>query len=331
MQSRHHLATLTFDGPHYADHGLDLDDLQELAAYRKIVVETAIELWRRHNPGRDRLPKGFEEGIVLKFYQLTAGSATVPIERVVDESGQDVPFRIEDEVEEAAEIIDHALAAASEDSAPPERLPASVVPMIQKWGETLRPGSSMLLQSCRSPLSVGRVLADPDKIRNRKEKPMSTTGPFRTIFRTESETPPHGADCYSKEVLDSRGRQLRVEHYHGGRMTVLVTFQYFEKHGIPIVVKTFSDVLEDGELRQSARNTIQTIGGVSIVYIYGSRDQLMYINIEHPVQNGDRRVLSLEGKIDSDEILFNDGARSGSRELDEMLDVLREKSESNFE
>ncbi len=154
MQSRHHLATLTFDGPHYADHGLDLDDLQELAAYRKIVVETAIELWRRHNPGRDRLPKGFEEGIVLKFYQLTAGSATVPIERVVDESGQDVPFRIEDEVEEAAEIIDHALAAASEDSAPPVRLPASVVPMIQKWGETLRPGSSMLLQSCRSPLSV---------------------------------------------------------------------------------------------------------------------------------------------------------------------------------
>ena len=44
---------------------LDFDVLNELRVYRKIVVETAKELWRQGNLDRQNLPSGFENGLRL--------------------------------------------------------------------------------------------------------------------------------------------------------------------------------------------------------------------------------------------------------------------------
>ena len=67
------LTTLRFEGPRFEDHGLDLDVLPELMAYKALLIETAKSLWRAQHLGRERLPKGFEANLSIKFYELSKG------------------------------------------------------------------------------------------------------------------------------------------------------------------------------------------------------------------------------------------------------------------
>ncbi len=134
---RHHLATLTFKGPRFDDHGLDLSVLPELLAYRKLVVETAKALWRRQNSDRERLPKGFEENISIKFYTLEPGSTAVPLERVYESEESGLPVEIGDEVEMAVGIIEDTMSAAEREDSPPSSLPGEIVPLFEEFGKTL--------------------------------------------------------------------------------------------------------------------------------------------------------------------------------------------------
>ena len=52
---------LTFKGERFRDHALDLQALNELSQFQKIVGETAKTLWRIANPDRERLPSHFEQ------------------------------------------------------------------------------------------------------------------------------------------------------------------------------------------------------------------------------------------------------------------------------
>jgi len=146
------LTTITFSGQRFDDAGLELDVLSELLAYRKLLIETAKELWRTENPVRQRLPKGFEESIRLKFYSIERGSTIVPIKRVVqhDESLLfDAPSR-GDEIDEAAQLIDETIAAVSVDRPIPERMPKSVLPLLAAVGENLREGESIRTRAAGS-------------------------------------------------------------------------------------------------------------------------------------------------------------------------------------
>jgi hypothetical protein len=81
MRTRYPITTQKFNGARFEDHGLDLDVLHELIAYKVLLIETAKSLWRAKNPNRQRLKKNFEESVRLKFYELEPGSVAVPIER----------------------------------------------------------------------------------------------------------------------------------------------------------------------------------------------------------------------------------------------------------
>jgi len=147
------VTTITFSGPRFDDAGLELDVLSELLAYRKLLIETAKELWRTENRERQRLPKGFEESIRLKFYSIESGSAVVPIKRVVSRDGSllfEVPPRA-DEIDEAAQLIDETIAAVSEDRTVPERMPKIVLPLLAALGENLREGEAIRTHAVRSP------------------------------------------------------------------------------------------------------------------------------------------------------------------------------------
>ena len=76
------LASLRFDGKRFEGHALDVECTQELIAYRSLILECAKELWRRKNPGRVRLPRGFEDGFRVQFDRIDEGSAVVPLRRV---------------------------------------------------------------------------------------------------------------------------------------------------------------------------------------------------------------------------------------------------------
>jgi hypothetical protein len=136
-KSRHELVTHFFKGGRFDDHGIDVDVLPDLIAYKKILVETAKEIWRRKNPNRRRLPKNFDETLSLKFYVIRAGSAGVPLMREIQSEQTKLAFD-RDELDEAVEMLDDAIEAIAADKPLPEALPKNVIPLFGDYGKTLR-------------------------------------------------------------------------------------------------------------------------------------------------------------------------------------------------
>ncbi len=141
------LTTLRFDGPRFKDHGLEIDVLPELVAYKRLLLDTAKELWRRNHPDRERLPKGFETSVSIKFFELTEGSTAVPLVREVQIDDGVLPFVIDDELDEAAETLEAAIEAAGDERPMPENLPKNVIPLFGEFGKYLADGESIYAQA----------------------------------------------------------------------------------------------------------------------------------------------------------------------------------------
>ena len=139
------LASLRFDGARFEDAALDVDCVGELIAYKRLIMECAKELWRRANPDKERLPKGFEERLTLQFVELLPGSAVVPLRRVVVQ--EQSPLDFDDEFDQAAALIDEAIVAADGDELLPSALPRNVFPLFHEFGRSLRESETLFVQS----------------------------------------------------------------------------------------------------------------------------------------------------------------------------------------
>lgn len=142
------LATLRFDGTRFDGHAFDIECTRELLAYRTLVLECAKELWKRRHPGKPRLPKNFEGGFRLEFDRVDPGSASLPLRRVREKLQAELDF--DDEFDEAAALIDEAVAAANADQLLPEAFPSNVVPLFSEFGVSMRDGETLFLRSRRS-------------------------------------------------------------------------------------------------------------------------------------------------------------------------------------
>jgi hypothetical protein len=139
------IAVLRFNGPRFDDHGLDVDVLSEIVAYKRLLQETAKELWRRKHPTRQRLPKNFDEEISLKFFNVEAGSVGVPLVRgAISKRAPRLPF--EDELEDAVALLQTSIRNASLTKGPPKELPRSVIPLFQDFGKALRPEEFIVIE-----------------------------------------------------------------------------------------------------------------------------------------------------------------------------------------
>src|SRR5262245_2108288 len=147
MLPRKQVALLRFKGPRFEDHGLDVDVLPELIAYKHLLQETAKEVWRREHPDRIRLPRKFEADITLKFFQLQAGSTAVPLMR--ERSLRQLPLTVffDDEVDEAATLLEDAIHAAEVGAAAPSKFPRGVIPLFDGLGRTLRDDEFLLVSA----------------------------------------------------------------------------------------------------------------------------------------------------------------------------------------
>lgn len=135
---RYELVKQKFSGPRFEDHGLDIDVLPELIAYKDLLIETAKEIWRRKHPDRERIPRNFEAGLRLKFYRLAEGSVAVPLMREIEVEEGILNFEREpDELDEAARILEDAIDAVSKDAPLPSDLPKNVIPLFGQLGRTL--------------------------------------------------------------------------------------------------------------------------------------------------------------------------------------------------
>ena len=131
----------TFQGGRFVDHGIDLDVLVELVRFRDIVVDLAKILWKRNNPGKQRLPKNFEESLALKFYEIQPNCATIPLARAGKNMMEPRLFEYEDEnveLDEAADLVFETIEAVGADRPIPEAFPAELLDRFNDYGKSLR-------------------------------------------------------------------------------------------------------------------------------------------------------------------------------------------------
>ena len=127
----------------------DLDVLEELRVYRKIVVETAKELWRWRNPAGHRdPPPEFEAGFRLGVSgAIGDGCSRVSIARVWDaDSDRALSPNAADIFDEAADMIDKTLVALRDGRRRVlNDMPMSKLGELAKLGRSLAPDESVVL------------------------------------------------------------------------------------------------------------------------------------------------------------------------------------------
>lgn len=233
MRNRQYdLTTLTFVGDNFADHGLELDFLPDLVTYKQLVVKTAEELWRAANPGKTRLPKGFSEGICLKFFAIEPGSAAVPVKRVIsydEQEGEPLFDPAGDLVDKAVTLIEEAVESVEGHGTLPPDFPKNVIPLFGEFGRHLPDGHAIQMQT---PGRRNPAVYTPD-IRNRLvnwveayyEDEVVLTGEVRQTDldglkfkvrlddgkKVEGQFQPEQEDLITEALREHSSRRLRIE------------------------------------------------------------------------------------------------------------------------
>lgn len=121
---------------------MPLEVLSELSAYRDLVVEVARALYLAANPGRRRLPKGFEQGLDLVVDGIGSGSAVPHVVRRAPEEGlfDGMPSAMaaDDIFTHARVAIEEAIRAARTGAAFPPGFEPQVLIRFNALGRALR-------------------------------------------------------------------------------------------------------------------------------------------------------------------------------------------------
>lgn len=141
--------TMKFEGARFDDHGLDVDVLSELCVYKKLILETAKEIWRSEHPDRKALPNGYEASFSVKMYAINPGSVSIDLMRIESlvEERLETPFEQEDSFDRAAVLVEDTIAALASDKALPDAFPANVIPLFKDFGTSLKEEESVSLWS----------------------------------------------------------------------------------------------------------------------------------------------------------------------------------------
>lgn len=65
----------TLTGKRFDDHSIPLELLEDFAAFEQLLVEMAKVVYLEKNESRQRVPRGFEDSVSLKLYDIGEGSA----------------------------------------------------------------------------------------------------------------------------------------------------------------------------------------------------------------------------------------------------------------
>lgn len=126
-----------FHGRRFDDGGLDVDVLPDLLRYKALLVDVAKELWRRNNPGRERLPKNFDEALRVKFYEVRANCATVPLTREIQQNDAGALILLDNELDDAAGLVADTIEAAGTDGSLPADFPKALLQQFREYGKSL--------------------------------------------------------------------------------------------------------------------------------------------------------------------------------------------------
>lgn len=136
-----------FHGGRFEGHAMPLDVLAELAAYQKIVIEVAKALYRRENPQRQRIPRGFRDELQLQLRKVEDGSAIPVLERIMIPSPQPQLSFSEhhgDIFERARDLINEVVAGTPAGSMP-SQFPPGLFRLFNNLGRTLHEDEHIIL------------------------------------------------------------------------------------------------------------------------------------------------------------------------------------------
>jgi hypothetical protein len=145
-------AKLRFVGARFEDHGMPLETLPELVAYRNLIVAVAKELYRRENPDKRRLPKHFEDRIRLELRNVEGGSAAPIVERRVTrqaEIAEVAETRTPDEADRARDLVERAIEAVSTGQELPAGFPVDALAFFAPFGHSLREDEQIFISAPR--------------------------------------------------------------------------------------------------------------------------------------------------------------------------------------
>ncbi|MFH0988676.1 MAG: hypothetical protein V1799_01530 [bacterium] len=143
------IVELRLEGQRFEGHALTLDVLSELIEYQSLVTKTAVELYKRKHPERERIPRNFEQRTILRFTHIGDGSAVLPLEAYFEDGVQLEVFE-EEPVVEAVELTGRTIECLQQDSPLPENLPKNIIPLFGKLGSTLRENEKLHIHPSKS-------------------------------------------------------------------------------------------------------------------------------------------------------------------------------------
>jgi len=128
------------------EHGtVPLDVLRDLAVLEEMLVEVAKQKWRDANPGRQRIPKGFVDGLEIRLTGVEEGSAIVKLSMYLLTATSYLPgmHPAMEWVEQAREAIVAVIDAAEHGRPIDGHIDVSSLTYFDRLGRSLRDGESM--------------------------------------------------------------------------------------------------------------------------------------------------------------------------------------------
>lgn len=213
---------LHFHGERFSDHAIDLTALRELEHFQKMVAETAKAIWRKTNPGRERLPSNFEDRTRLCFRTIEDGSTVIPLEVSIEEPVQldylDQEPEIARELTEAVDVIYRVFRAVHDNTQLPEECPKELLPEYARWGESLSENEALGFAP-------------------RGNHPAQVAKPERQRLRELAEQPYEDEVNIIGRVLEADVRQRKFQIWLDERTNALVTFTEEQESEVTTALK----------------------------------------------------------------------------------------------
>lgn len=125
-----------FKGARFHGSELPVEMLQELTAYRELLIAVARRLFLSDHPSRQRVPRGFADSLSLSLTSIREGSTVATLSRrdpspeLADWGG--------DVFGPARELIGATVTAVNSNSPVPDNFPSELLPMFNRLGKRLK-------------------------------------------------------------------------------------------------------------------------------------------------------------------------------------------------
>ncbi|MEI7732194.1 MAG: hypothetical protein WCO56_21645 [Verrucomicrobiota bacterium] len=147
-----------FTGARFDEHTLPVDVARDLAAYEELVIELAKHLWLADNPGRERVPRGFEKGFSLHLEGMVEAGSAKPLLSCVVAGALALQGGNNEYFGQARDLIADCISASAAGQVLPTKFPKELLDHFNVFGRSLREGEALEL-----PRAGGAAQLTPER------------------------------------------------------------------------------------------------------------------------------------------------------------------------